>query len=675
MARKRWVGSTIEVALISTVAATPPDPITSTDPDGLDPGSARLIAALHEQGLEPSSVTPVADSDPARLRARLADVLAGPADLDPADAALPPLALLAADIVVSSTPLGAVLDDPRVGTGALAFRSGGSVPRPGSDDRSERQLHLGVLKVDGPDRALAAALVRDLPVDADPVDAASVPGDLLLDLTRALTAAGVEVRPVQLGGYAWGRPSTPDDVAKAVAAVEALDERNVRLREAARGGDGFYSTFALRRVSWRFTSVAERIRLTPNQVTVMSFVLGLIAAGFLALGSRPWSIVGALLLQFCLIVDCVDGELARYRRRFSRFGAWLDATTDRVKEFAAIGALAVAGARHEADLWWLVAAAIALQTFRNLLDLGWAMQRGVAAGAKPVTPAPPEWVASATWLRPPVTQHGDVGAASWLKRIGHFPIGERFLLISLGAALWSPRATLILLLVAGLLSAAYMILAFVVRSRSAIGPGYRIVGLVDAGPLLGSALRQAVGRRAGRAAAALPAMIAIDELVLIWGLAVVAAGAEPSAAVVLIAVTAIAHYQHAYGVREDADPELSGGFVVGTDLRLVALALITVIPSLLLSEADAQSWATSAVWALAVLVAISATVRSLQTWTGATGPKTPNRSADPDDPNRPAGPGPLTVSGEQTEQSVDRMETVNADTGPTVLRPTIGGVR
>jgi hypothetical protein len=35
----------------------------------------------------------------------------------------------------------------------------------------------------------------------------------------------------------------------------------------------------------------------------------------------------------------------------------------------------------------------------------------------------------------------------------------------------------------------------------------------------------------------------------------------------------------------------------------------------------------------------------------------------------------VTVSGAQTEQRIDRMKTVNADTGPTGLRPTIGGVR
>jgi phosphatidylglycerophosphate synthase len=658
MAGERSMEPAIEVVLLAPAVIAQPEvnDSVSVESAGLSqPASARLIAGLRDQGIEPGPVTSITDPDPLSQRAQLIAVLAGPDSADPDRDPLPPIALLAADVVVNATPLGAVLDDPRIRTGALAARVGASID-PDAADR--RQLHLGVLRVDGADRRTAADLLAGRPADPEPG------GDLLLDLTRALTDAGVEVRPVPLGGYAWARATSADQLAAAVAAVDAVDERTVRLREAARGGDGFYSTFVLRRVSWRFTGIAERIGLTPNQVTLISFGLGLVAAGFLAVGSRPWSVAGALLLQFCLVVDCVDGELARYRRRFSRFGAWLDATTDRIKEFAAIGALAIAAARHDGDLWWLVAAAIALQTFRNLLDLGWALQRAAAQPSGPTTAAGPEWVASATWLRPPVTPSAGAGALSWIRRIGHFPIGERFLLISVGAALGTARGTLVALLVVGLLSAGYMLAAFAVRSRPAGGSGARISGLIDAGPVLGAALRQAIGARVGRLTALLPALIAVAELALIWWLAVEVGGAQASAGAVLVAVTAIAHYQHAYGVREDAAAG-PGGFVIGTDLRLVALGLVVVAPALVLTGDDAESWATSAVWALAVLVAISSTVRSLQAW------------ITPDGPNGGAAASPDASIGENghNEDSKDRMQTVNAETGMTVPRRAIGGVR
>jgi phosphatidylglycerophosphate synthase len=655
MVRERSAEPAIEVVLLSASAAEPTDHSQATQ--------ARLMAGLAEQGIQPVTVSSIAEPDPGRLRTALAEVLAGPEGA----ASLSPIALLAADLAVHATALGAVLDDPRVRTGALAVRPGSSTDdRHGGSVETDRQLHLGVLRVDGADRAVAAQLMRDLPVDPES------PGDVLLDLTRALTDAGIDVRPVPLGGYAWARATSADQVAAAFSAADAVDERTVRLREAARGGDGFYSTFVLRRISWRFTGVAERIGLTPNQVTVISFGLGLVAAGMLAVGDRPWSVAGALLLQFCLVVDCVDGELARYRRRFSRFGAWLDATTDRVKEFAAIGALAVAGARHDEDLWWLVAAAIAVQTFRNLLDLGWSLQRSVATAEKAATEPRirPEWMASATWLRAPAGEPTAAGALSWARRVGHFPIGERFLVISLGAALWTARGTLVVLLLAGLLSGVYMLAAFVVRSRAARGSGRRIAGLVDAGPILGAVLRQAIGARASRTAAVVPAVVWLAEAGLIWWLAVEVAQARASAGVVLLAVTAIAHYQHAYGVREDVT-EAPGGFVIGTDLRLIALALIIVVPSLLLTGDDARSWATSGVWALAVLVGISSTARSLQAWLSPVSPG----ADDPPDGDDAGDSGDVDVSGGQNDDSIDRMQTVNAVTGTTVPRPAIGGVR
>jgi hypothetical protein len=363
-------------------------------------GPARALSRyrlqLAEQGLELGEYRVLADRSD--LAAALADDH-GPAHPRPA-------AVLDGAVVTSATPLGAVLDDPRVPTGVLAVADGG------------RWAELGVLKVNGRHRQIAAAVARAGEPGPGGAGAGmpSGPGsELVLELVRGLGAAEVDVRPVPLRGYAWARVTGGADAGTAldaVAAVDAVDERRTRLREAARGGDGFYSTFVLRKLSWRLTGLAERAGLTPNQVTVASFLLGLAAAGFVAVGSRPWAVAGALVLQLCLVIDCVDGELARYRRRFSRFGAWLDATTDRVKEFAVIAALAVAGYRAggHRDLWWLAAAAIGLQTFRNLLDLGWSLQRAAVDRARPAAPAP-GWVAAPAGFRAPGRPAGE-GAAT-----------------------------------------------------------------------------------------------------------------------------------------------------------------------------------------------------------------------------------------------------------------------
>jgi phosphatidylglycerophosphate synthase len=81
-----------------------------------------------------------------------------------------------------------------------------------------------------------------------------------------------------------------------------------------------------------------RSRLTPNQVTVAGFLVGLGGAGFFLAGTR-WSFaVGGLLAQASSIIDCSDGMLARARRQESEFGAALDIVLDRVGEFALLAA-------------------------------------------------------------------------------------------------------------------------------------------------------------------------------------------------------------------------------------------------------------------------------------------------------------------------------------------------
>ncbi|NDF02579.1 MAG: CDP-alcohol phosphatidyltransferase family protein, partial [Actinobacteria bacterium] len=135
----------------------------------------------------------------------------------------------------------------------------------------------------------------------------------------------------------------------------------LRLQLANRSNDGFFSTFVLRKISKVFTRVALNLKLKPNFITVVSFLVGVFAAIEF---SRSNYISGAIFLQFSLILDCVDGEVARYTKQFSRFGAWLDALSDRVKEFMAIGGLAYSVQGSVKNIWLLATLALILQTVK-----------------------------------------------------------------------------------------------------------------------------------------------------------------------------------------------------------------------------------------------------------------------------------------------------------------------
>ena len=96
-----------------------------------------------------------------------------------------------------------------------------------------------------------------------------------------------------------------------------------------------------------------RTRVTPNQVTIAAFLIGLGGAGSFALATREAFIAGGVLAELSSIVDCADGMLARARGTSNGFGAYLDLLLDRINEYflivgAVLGQYRMAG--REIDL-------------------------------------------------------------------------------------------------------------------------------------------------------------------------------------------------------------------------------------------------------------------------------------------------------------------------------------
>jgi phosphatidylglycerophosphate synthase len=97
-----------------------------------------------------------------------------------------------------------------------------------------------------------------------------------------------------------------------------------------------------------------RTRITPNQVTLAAFAVGVAGAGFFLHG-RAWSFaVGGLLAELSSIVDCADGMLARARGRSSAYGAVLDLILDRINEFFLLSAAGIGYYRYSGRPRFLV---------------------------------------------------------------------------------------------------------------------------------------------------------------------------------------------------------------------------------------------------------------------------------------------------------------------------------
>lgn len=71
--------------------------------------------------------------------------------------------------------------------------------------------------------------------------------------------------------------------------------------------------------------------LTPNIVTVVSFLLYALASIFLFLNIPYHLILSFILFPISYTLDCLDGQLARYTKRSSNIGDYLDKVLDVLK--------------------------------------------------------------------------------------------------------------------------------------------------------------------------------------------------------------------------------------------------------------------------------------------------------------------------------------------------------
>ncbi|WP_025616903.1 DUF5941 domain-containing protein [Salinispora cortesiana] len=261
------------------------------------------------------------------------------------------------------------------------------------------------------------------------------------------------------------RVGAADDRATAEAAVAAVDPDRAELRLSVKERDDFFTTFFVSTWSPYVTKAAARLRLSPTTVTMISVAFAVAAALLFGAGGRPALIAGAVLLYLGFVLDCVDGQLARYTRTFSAWGGWLDTMADRAKEFIVYAGLGYgatqAGFRYG---WALAIAAMAVQTVRHMSDTWYGAMHDEAA-RRPQATSGGGFGARLSAASNRV--QADVGSVTyWLKRTVVFPIGERWALIALAAALFDQRVALFAVLTGMVLALGYTAALRLLRARS-----------------------------------------------------------------------------------------------------------------------------------------------------------------------------------------------------------------
>ncbi|MFL6139017.1 MAG: CDP-alcohol phosphatidyltransferase family protein [Frankiaceae bacterium] len=141
-----------------------------------------------------------------------------------------------------------------------------------------------------------------------------------------------------------------------------------------RNGEHWAGRLYMRRASVHVTRVLVGTRVTPNQLTGLMIVAGVAAGAAVLVPTVAGPLLAALLVQAYLLLDCVDGEVARWTGRTSVTGVYLDRVGHYLAEAALLVGVGFRAAALEPNGWavlGLVAAlcAVLVKAETDLVDV------------------------------------------------------------------------------------------------------------------------------------------------------------------------------------------------------------------------------------------------------------------------------------------------------------------
>jgi len=117
------------------------------------------------------------------------------------------------------------------------------------------------------------------------------------------------------------------------------------------GGGTIVSAYLIDRIVVRLGGLFEKLPFTPNQVTLMSAAVG-VGAGILFMFDQ-W-LAGAISVFASMVLDGLDGEVARRKNMKTKYGAFLDTMLDRVVDTTVVLGVAYSSAKIYGDTAWII---------------------------------------------------------------------------------------------------------------------------------------------------------------------------------------------------------------------------------------------------------------------------------------------------------------------------------
>lgn len=172
------------------------------------------------------------------------------------------------------------------------------------------------------------------------------------------------------------RLSAPHGAWESLGTAEGIRRAEDRLfRSLRRESDGYLARLD-RTLSVALSRLLIRTPVTPNGITAVSLIVGLLGALLLASPEYWVALLGAALLWSGCVLDGCDGEVARLKLRTSRFGARFDIIADNIVHLAIFVAIPVHLSRlHPGFDVWDPAAVLIAGVLLSTFSVWWLILR------------------------------------------------------------------------------------------------------------------------------------------------------------------------------------------------------------------------------------------------------------------------------------------------------------
>ncbi|MCG8357121.1 MAG: CDP-alcohol phosphatidyltransferase family protein [Kiloniellales bacterium] len=122
-------------------------------------------------------------------------------------------------------------------------------------------------------------------------------------------------------------------------------------------------------------------RVSPNHITTLRLLTGVMAAAAFAEGSAAWQAVGGGIFVFSMVLDRADGELARLSGKHSAWGHKYDLITDSLCNALAFVGLGIGQVGASFGLWAILLGVVAGTAISLILYLVILEEQGRGARA------------------------------------------------------------------------------------------------------------------------------------------------------------------------------------------------------------------------------------------------------------------------------------------------------